>query len=322
MSGPTGRFGVDTEVGLRDLLLRTARQLGSASEARWVVEQAIGCGANAVVLAGRDATVGTGVADDVSAKVARRLAGEPLQYVLGTWAFRSLELAVDPRVLIPRPETEVVVGHALAELARAAADDPTTGTGTGTGTGTDPVVAVDLGTGSGAIALALAVEGGAGLSGRSLQVWAVDESPEALAVAAANERSVRAAHPGAAPVHLVEGDWFDALPEALAGRITLVVANPPYVSETEWIALDPEVRDHEPRRALVGGSQGTEAVDRIVADACRWLAPWGVLVVELAPHQADDAALHALACGFDGVLVRPDLAGRSRALIARRWGGA
>ncbi len=315
MSGSTGPSGADTVVGLRDLLLRTARQLGSASEARWVVEQAVGGGANAVVLAGRAATVGTEVADDVSAMVARRLAGEPLQYVLGTWAFRNLELAVDPRVLIPRPETEVVVGHALAELARAAADDPTAGTGT------DPVVAVDLGTGSGAIALALAVEGGAGLSGRALQVWAVDESPEALAVAAANDRSVRAAHPGAAPVHLVQGDWFDALPRELVGRITLVVANPPYVSETEWTALDPEVRDYEPRRALVGGPVGTEAVDHVVAAACRWLAPWGVLVVELAPHQADDAALHALAGGFDGVLVRPDLAGRSRALIARRWGG-
>ncbi len=309
-----GALGAPGEVvALRDLLLATARELGSASEARWMVEHAVGAGANALVLARRGTAVDAGIAGKVAGLVERRRRGEPLQYVLGTWAFRRLELAVDPRVLIPRPETEVVVGHALAELGRAAGDGP--------GPGTAPVVAVDLGTGSGAIALSLAVEGPACTSGRELQVWAVDASPDALAVASANRRSVFRAHPGAAAVHLTQGDWFEALPEELAGHVTLAVANPPYVSEAEWARLDPEVRDHEPRRALVGGPVGTEEIDRILHAACRWLAPWGVLVMELAPHQAEDAALRALVDGFDGVLVRPDLAGRSRALIARRWGG-
>lgn len=324
---------------VRGLLLETARLLGSASEARWVVEHAVGPGANAVVLARGDDPVEASVAGAVERIVGRRLAGEPLQYLLGSWAFRRLELAVDPRVLIPRPETEVLVGYALDELARAVADDLAPGAGPGAagpgrgqhadepGSAVDhgnggevpPLVVVDLGTGSGAIALSMAVEGPERIGGRTLEVWAVDDSSEALTVAAANLQVTRRAYPGAAHVHLVTGDWFDALPPTLAGSVGLIVTNPPYVSESEWSTLDPEVRDFEPRRALVGGPTGHEAVDRILASACHWLAPWGVLVMELAPHQADDAALRALVDGFDGVLVRPDLAGRARALVARRW---
>jgi release factor glutamine methyltransferase len=302
--------GVPATGTVRQVLLDAARRLGSAAEARWVVEHALGRGANAVVAA-RDRSVmdpgSVAVVDDI---VARRRAGEPLQYLLGTWAFRRLELAVDPRVLIPRPETEVVTGYALDELGRAAADAPEG----------EPLAAVDLGTGSGAIALSLAVEGPERVGRAPLQVWAVDRSADALAVARDNARSVAAAHPDAPAVRVAEGDWFDALPDDLAGQVTLVVANPPYVAEAEWPTLDREVR-HEPRGALVSGPAGTEDLDRIVAAACRWLAPWGVLVLELAPHQAHDVALRALVDGFDGVLIRNDLAGRPRAVVARRWGG-
>lgn len=297
-----------TGVTVRQVLLDTARALGSAAEARWVVEHALGPGTNAVVAA-RDTepmdAAATAVVEDI---VRRRRAGEPLQYLLGTWAFRQLELAVDPRVLIPRPETEVVTGHALDELARAATEVPTG----------VPVVAVDLGTGSGAIALSLAVEAASRLSGRSLEVWGVDRSADALAVAAGNARAMRRQHPAAGDVSLARGDWFDALPATLAGTVTLAVANPPYVAEAEWEGLDVEVR-HEPRQALVSGPTGTEDLDRIVEAAPRWLAPWGVLVVELAPQQAQDVALRALVSGFDGVVVRSDLAGRPRAVVARRW---
>lgn len=293
---------------VRQILLDTARALGSATEARWVVEHALGPGTNAVVAARGAEPVDAAAAAVVDDIVRRRQAGEPLQYLLGSWAFRRLELAVDPRVLIPRPETEVVTGHALDELARAASDVPAD----------RPVVAVDLGTGSGAIALSLAVEGVERVTDRGLQVWAVERSPDALAVATANVDSVRRRHPAAAEVTLAAGDWFDALPADLAGTITLVVANPPYVAEAEWPELDVEVR-HEPRQALVSGPTGTEDLDRIVEAAPRWLAPWGVLVVELAPHQAQDVALRALVSGFDGVLIRHDLAGRPRAVVARRW---
>lgn len=334
---------------IRHLLLQTAKRLGSASEARWVVEHALGSGANAVVLARGDEPVQGAVAAAVDSIVTRRTAGEPLQYLLGSWAFRRLELAVDRRVLIPRPETEVMVGYALEELARAVADpdgpamwaatdgpDRRQGTdepgqaaaggggrcgggGGGVAGQVDPLVVVDLGTGSGAVALSLAVEGPERIGQRAMQVWAVDDSTDALAVAGVNLQALSMSIPATAEVHLAHGDWFDALPPALAGRVTLAVANPPYVSEAEWSTLDPEVRDFEPRRALVGGPVGREAVDRILAAACHWLAPWGVMVMELAPHQADDAALRALVDGFDGVLVRPDLAGRARVLVARRW---
>ncbi|MCK4176321.1 peptide chain release factor N(5)-glutamine methyltransferase [Aciditerrimonas ferrireducens] len=312
---PDPGSGEDHGQEVRDVLLRTARQLGSAMEARWVLEHVLGQGTSAILLAQRAARLDPGALARLDRLVDRRLSGEPLQYVLGSWSFRGIELRVDPRVLIPRPETEVVVGHALDELGPAL--------DLAAALGQSPhaeVLAVDLGTGSGAIAAALAVEGPARVGDRPLRVLAVDDAPDALEVAAANLQALGKRHPGAAPVELRQGDWFDALPGDLAGQVTLAVANPPYVAEAEWRALDPTVRDHEPRRALVGGPTGREAVDRILAQACRWLAPWGVLVVELAPSQAEDAALRALVDGFDAVVVRHDLAGRPRALIARRWG--
>ena len=177
----------------------------------------------------------------------RRRAGEPLQYVLGKWAFRTLELTVDPRALIPRPETEQVVEVALAVLRRRR-----------------PVV-VDLGTGTGAIALSIAVER------PDAQVWATDVDPGALALARTNRERVRAR-----PVSYRQGSWFDALPDRLRGRVDLVVSNPPYVSEAEWAELDLEVRC-EPYGALVAGpgSDGTPglgAVEAVLRGSVEWLA--------------------------------------------------
>jgi release factor glutamine methyltransferase len=299
---------VATSTRVRDVLVEVAHAVGSATEARWIVEGALGARHDAVVLAARGATVPEEAMDAVAEMVRRRRAGEPLQYVVGTWQFRSVELELDRRVLIPRPETEMVAGHAIEELVRLAARLP----------GPEPLVAVDLGTGSGAIAIALAVEVPMRLGGRQLEVWASDASHGALEVAAANCRRARAAHASMAPVRLAAGSWFDALPAALRGRIALAVANPPYVSEAEWESLDPVVRDHEPRQALVAGPSGTEAIDHLLGEAPRWLVPEGVLVLEVAPHQAEDAALRALVSGFEGVVVRDDLAGRPRTLIARR----
>jgi release factor glutamine methyltransferase len=296
---------------VRDLLLGVASKLGSATEARWLVEQALGS-SGVISQAARGVTATPSEVAAVDALVDRRLAGEPLQYVLGTWAFRTLELSVDSRVLIPRPETEVVVGHALdelAELARLASEtrpDPPGG-----------IVAADLGTGSGAIALSLAVEGPRRVGDLELSVVATDLDADSLSVAAANAQRVSSAHPGSARVELRDGSWFDALPAELAGRISLLVANPPYISEDEWKGLDPVVRDHEPRRALVAGPTGTEMIDDLLAQAPSWLAPNGALVLEIAPHQAEDAALRAIVSGFDTVVVRRDFAERSRALIAR-----
>jgi release factor glutamine methyltransferase len=309
---PNGALGATGDhVTVRDLLLDTAGRLGSATEARWLVEQAIG-GAGVMVQARSGVEATAEQVDAVTSMIERRLAGEPLQYVLGVWAFRTLELEVDPRVLIPRPETEIVVGHALDEIRRAIEESETL----------DRVVAVDLGTGSGAIALSLAVEAPKIVGNRGLDIWATDLDPGSLELAAHNAVKVAEEHVGSAPANLVQGSWFEALPEELAGKITLVVANPPYISESEWNDLDPLVRDHEPRSALVSGPRGTEMIDMLLEEAPRWLAPCGALVLEIAPHQAEDAALRAIVSGFDAVVVRQDFAERSRALVARYYGSA
>jgi len=223
--------------------------------------------------------------------VARRAAGEPLQYVLGRWAFRTLDLLVDRRVLIPRPETEAVAGLAIDVLRHL----------------DRPALAVDLGTGSGAIALSLAVE-----RWPQIEVWATDSSPDALAVARANLAGVGRR---ASVVRLVEGDWFGALPSELRGRIDVIVSNPPYVATTD--ALPIEVADWEPTSALLAGDDGLDAIRRIVTEAPAWLAAQGVLVVEIGETQGDAVRALATRAGFGEIGIEPDLAGRDRALIAR-----
>jgi release factor glutamine methyltransferase len=233
------------------------------------------------------------------ALVARRAAGEPLQYVIGQWGFRTLDLVVDRRVLIPRPETEQVVEAALAELDRLAAGRSTS----------ERLVAVDLGTGSGAIALAVAAER------ERVEVWATDVSESALAVAAANLARMGAGF--ASRVRLAGGPWWTALPPHLHGRVDLVVSNPPYIASTEMSQLDAEVVAWEPRLALEAGPTGLEAVGEILGGAPSWLGPQGVAVIEIAPHQSAAATTLAHAAGFRSVEVRPDLAGRERILVAR-----
>jgi release factor glutamine methyltransferase len=234
----------------------------------------------------------------------RRVAGEPLQYVLGSWSFRGLDLMVDPRVLIPRPETEWVVEVALEEAVRLglhrARKRPVL---------VSPELApiADLGTGSGAIALGLERELPETL------VWATDVSADAAAVARANVAGASATR-----VRVVEGSWFEALPAEVRGELVLVVANPPYVAEAEVATLPDEVRNHEPRAALVAGPSGLEALDHIVTNAPSWLATRGTLVCEVAPHQATAVERLAYDAGFVDVHIRDDLAGRARVLVARR----
>jgi release factor glutamine methyltransferase len=268
---------------------------GARLEARRLVEEASGFeGAEWVLGRGRPATVRRVARLDEM--VARRLTGEPLQYVLGSWGFRSLDLMVDRRVLIPRPETEALVTVALAELDRLAR--PASGRGR-------PLTAVDLGTGSGAIALSIAFERPA------VHVWATDLSPDALDVAGANLAGLgrRGRH-----VRLAQGSWFAALPADLRGAIDLIVANPPYVGTEE--VLGPEVADWEPVSALRSGPTGRDALEHLVAGAPTWLARPAVLVLELAPPQAAVLMARAEAAGFIDGRIETDLAGRDRVLVA------
>lgn len=294
----------------RDLRGRAERELRAAgvqdpaSEARWMVEGVSGYdGAELVAHEAEPAT--TRGAENLVAMLDRRAGGEPLQYVLGQWSFRRLDLLVDRRVLIPRPESEVTAEVAIEEAQRLGARRGTSNPWAGTVTG---YAIADLGTGSGALALALAAEL------PEAEIWATDASDDALAVARAN---LAGAGQPAVRVRLARGDWFDALPADLRGRLRMVVTNPPYVAERELAGLAPEVRDHEPLDALVSGPTGLEAIEVIVAGAPAWLEPRGVLVCELAPHQRDDVVERARAAGFAEVLVRPDLAGRDRVLVAR-----
>ena len=271
--------------------LQEARVDDPAQEVRWIIEQASGL-TPAAQAAALDEPVDDRHLLGMERMVSRRAAGEPLQHVLGHWGFRTLDLLVDRRVLIPRPETELVAGLAIAELAALGR----------------PGLGVDLGTGSGAIALSLAAE-----MWPHVEVWGTDASADALAVARANLAAL--GRRGAA-VRLVEGDWFAALPDELCGGVDVVVSNPPYVAEQD--PLPDDVARWEPRMALVPGPTGLEAIERIVTESPRWLARSGSLVLEIGETQGDAVAALARSRGFSHVAVHPDLSGRDRALVARR----
>jgi len=279
----------------RRLWVETTEALGgtpeAAVEARWMCEAASGREGADWLLGLDDAATRRPVVH-LDAMVARRGAGEPLQYVLGSWAFRHLDLMVDRRVLIPRPETELVVEAAL-DAARSTPP---------------PIVVVDVGTGSGAIALALADE--LPLSG--VTIWATDASDDALDVARANLAGLGRA---GANLRLAAGSWFDALPEALVGAVDVVVANPPYVPEG---AADDSVERWEPPQAVFAGPDGLDAIRVIVGGAPRWLRPGGALVLEIGADQGARAAALARQAGLEGVEVRRDLSGRDRILVGRR----
>jgi release factor glutamine methyltransferase len=227
--------------------------------------------------------------------VARRLSGEPLQYVLGRWAFRSLDLMVDGRVLIPRPETEVVAGLALVEVDRISAVR-----------GGGQVMVADLGTGSGAIGLSIAAERPVA------RVWCTDASTDALDVARANCAGL--GRP-ARRVTMAEGPWFDALPPAMVRSFDVVVSNPPYVARDD--DLPAEVAGWEPSVALLADGSGLADLEVLVDGAGAWLAPGGALVLEMAPDQTAAMADRARTVGYVDVGVHRDLAGRDRALVAR-----
>ena len=288
--------------------LRVAEALRSAdiaspdAEARWLTEHVSGH-AGAEWSSIERSAVPLRLAMQLDRLLERRLAGEPLQYVLGSWAFRAHELMVDRRVLVPRPETEWVVEVALREAEALGLRR-----GGRPAWGAEPTVAVaDLGTGSGAIAIALEAEL------PDAVVWATDISSDALEVARLN-----AIGSSAGRVRTAQGSWFDALDPALAGTLSLVVSNPPYVSADEFDALPPEVRDHEPFGALVSGPTGLEDVDALLDAATVWLAPRSAMVIELAPQRADLALEHARARGFTDVQIVADLTGRDRMLVVRR----
>jgi release factor glutamine methyltransferase len=267
-----------------DLLDELTGRLGSRREAAWVL-------AELEVLAPPERRA------RALELAARRADGEPLQYVLGHWPFRSLDLLVDGRALVPRPETEGLVDVAMACVARGSVR-----------------LACDLGCGTGAIALSLATECAA--IGRPLEVHATDLSTGALDLARTN-----AARVGVTDVAFHLGSWFDALPPSLRGRLDLVCANPPYVGATERATLAREL-DFEPRLALVAvdrdGTEGFAAVAEVLEGAAGWLAAGGTVLVEHGAAHRTAALARARAVGLVEAVDHEDLAGRPRVLEARR----
>lgn len=210
-----------------------------------------------------------------------RLEGEPLQYLEGTAPFGPIDLHVDHRVLVPRPETEGLFDMACRMVR-------------------NPEVIVDLCTGSGALALALKqVFPGAA-------VFATDISSDAIEVASYNRNKL------GLNVYLAEGDLFSPLPEALLGEVDLIVANPPYVAEDEFDRLPEDVR-REPKIALVAGPTGLETIERIGSTVAKWLRPGGVVAIEIGETQGQEAASRLK--GLPAV-VRTDLSGRDRYVVA------
>jgi len=224
--------------------------------------------------------------------VARRSRGVPFAYAVGRVGFRTLELALDPRALIPRPETEGLLDLVLRAIRETGhVKRETWG------------VAADIGTGCGCIALSLAVEGA------FERVIAVERSAAAAALARENVALVRPR----VPVDIREGDLL----APLAGvRCRTIVANPPYLTAAEYAALDPAVRDFEPREALVSGVDGLDATRALLAGAAACMVPQGLLAVEIDERRAEPVRALALGYGWDRVAVHEDLFGRPRFLLA------
>ena len=213
--------------------------------------------------------------------IARRLGGEPLQYIEGSAPFGPLDLMVDDRVLIPRPETE-----GMFELATRMVRSPE--------------IVVDLCTGSGALALALKSRFPAAA------VFATDISSDAIEVATDNRYRT------GQQIYLAEGNLFDPLPTAILGTVDLIVANPPYVAEVDFARLPADVQ-REPKVALVAGPTGLEVIQRIGASAAAWLRPGGVIICEIGERQGVSATSSFLDLP---AVVRQDLTGRDRYIVA------
>ena len=222
----------------------------------------------------------------------RRASREPLQYIIGRAGFRELELKTDHGVLIPRPETEVLVQEVL-DWASAG--------------GRSVGRVWDMGTGTGAVALSLAAEGAC------TNIVATDISPKALSIAAENAKRYGVSE----FVDFREGSLFEPLGED--EKFDVIVSNPPYIAESEREGLQPEVRDWEPPESLFGGEDGLDVIRELVAGTPDHLLAGGLLALECGLGQAEGIATELNATGaFVAVLIRPDLTGRPRFVIADR----
>ena len=263
----------------------------AALEARLLLAHAMDVTPSALLLE-PDHPVTTDEATAFEGLLMRRLRREPLAYLVGEREFYGLRFLVDQRVLIPRPETELLVESALAMAAERSAEG-------------DGLLMADVGTGSGCIVVSLAVH----LPGA--RFYALDLSGEALALARSNAER----HGVEERVTFLEGDVLAPLPEP----VDMIVANPPYVPSRNLETIQPEIRHYEPRVALEGGPEGLDVARRVLADAGRHLRPGGRLLMEIGHGQASEVVETAKASFPTAVEIDmvPDLAGIPRVLRVR-----
>lgn len=285
MSGDFAGRSIDAVRRRLTALLRDAAIDTPELDARLLVGHATGLDLTGLAVAAQR-PLSPDEATRLSEAVRWRLRGEPVARILGEKEFWGLPLRLSPTTLVPRPDTETVVEAALAIMA-----------------GRPPARIADLGTGSGALVLALASE------------W-----PQALCVGTdIDEDALRTARANARRLDLAERAKFVRcnFAAALAGPFDLIVSNPPYIPSAEIATLAPEVRDHDPRRALDGGADGLNAYRILIPQATALLAPAGVLIVEVGAGQSEPVARLMRDAGLAGQLTRPDLGGIPRAVIGR-----
>lgn len=226
--------------------------------------------------------------------IKRRVGHEPLQYILGETNFHNLTILCDKRALIPRPETEILLEESLKALANSGAPET-------------PNI-VDLGTGSGCLAL------GAAQACPQAKVFAVDISDEALALARENARRNNLEN----RVAFLCGSLFEPLDKSLRGQMHLIISNPPYIPDEECARLMPEVRDFEPRVALSGGGDGLNVIRKIIGEAAEWLAPTGVLAMEIGYEQSQAVREIVTSSRLQIADIVKDYAGIDRVVVAKK----
>lgn len=275
-------------------LLKAAGIVNAVQESDWLLAAALDVPAHVLILDGAR-PVSALQAEQAWSFFRRRAARAPLQYILGTQEFRGLDIAVTPAVLIPRPETELLVEEALRAVVGVK----------------EPAIA-DVGTGSGCIAVAVARER------RDAAVYALDLSGGALAVARSN--AIR--HGMRERIRFIQADLLEACRVEFSGAFDGIVSNPPYIPEREVEELQPEVARYEPRMALAAGPDGLTFYRRLLRDAPPLLKPGGHLIMELGFGQSEAVVRLARQSGaFDSVECRKDAAGIERVLIARVGAG-
>jgi release factor glutamine methyltransferase len=264
-------------------------------EALWIVQHVLRLPAHHVVT-DRDRLLASTELADVKRLVQRRVAREPLQYIFGTQEFCGLEFHVNPAVLIPRPETELLVEYVAQRISAE-----------------QSATIVDVCTGSGCIAVAIARRR------PRIRMVATDLSRPSLDVARQNA----ARHSVGERMIWLEGDLLGALAgQRLEGQVDVIVSNPPYIAEADWATLQPEVRLFEPRGALIAGPKGTELHERLLQEACRYLSPGGALILEIGAGQA--RAIRQIVEQLSGYRFHRlvyDAAGLERVVIVERAGG-